>query len=328
MRELSMKYQYFAIVVLMAGFISTIGCDRMYQPVNPSFTPTPTPLPTFTFVSQWGTQGSAPGQLSSPTGLALDGAGDIFVTDSNNNRVEEFTTAGAFVAQWGVTGSGPGQLANPLGIALDGTGNVYVCDSNNNRVQKFTSSGTYLAQWGGAGNGNGQFSNPYGIAVNGNGVYVCDEMNCRVENFTTGGTYVSQFGSQGSGNSQFSYPHWVSLDSQGNVYVSDTYNYYVKEFNSQGTFKGKGQGTGTFAFCVSSGPGGIAFSPTGLVYVCDGGNGRGEIFDSGLNFLGTWGSPGSGPGQYADIQGIVVDSQGYIYTADTNNNRIEKFSPQ
>jgi len=50
-----------------------------------------------------GNQGSAPGQLSSPTGLALDGAGDIFVTDSNNNRVEEFTTAGAFVAQWGVT---------------------------------------------------------------------------------------------------------------------------------------------------------------------------------------------------------------------------------
>ena len=77
------------------------------------------------------------GQLRSPWGIAVDGAGDVYVTDTGNHRVEKFDQEGNFITQWGGFGNSDGQFNFPYGIAVDAKGSVFVVDSGNTRVQQF-----------------------------------------------------------------------------------------------------------------------------------------------------------------------------------------------
>jgi DNA-binding beta-propeller fold protein YncE len=77
------------------------------------------------------------GQLRSPWGIAIDGAGDVYVTDTGNHRIEKFDKEGNFITQWGGFGNGDGQFNFPYGIAVDAKGSVFVIDSGNTRVQQF-----------------------------------------------------------------------------------------------------------------------------------------------------------------------------------------------
>jgi serine/threonine protein kinase/class 3 adenylate cyclase/sugar lactone lactonase YvrE len=88
-------------------------------------------------ISTFGTYGGRRGQLRSPGGIALDPQGDIYVTDTGNNRIAVFTSAGKWLFAAGKKGKGVGKLDSPGGIAVDDHGNVYVADTNNDRVQKF-----------------------------------------------------------------------------------------------------------------------------------------------------------------------------------------------
>ena len=69
--------------------------------------------------------------------MAVDGGGDVFVLDGENNRVQVFDSAGHFQAKWGLRGSGLGDFSQPAAIAVDCSGSVYVADTNNNRVERF-----------------------------------------------------------------------------------------------------------------------------------------------------------------------------------------------
>ena len=90
-----------------------------------------------TFLTQWGSGGSEPGQFDYPQGIAVDGRGNVYVADTWNHRVQKFTSDGTFLTQWGRGGSGPGQFDYPQGIAVEGSGNIYVADTWNGRVQVF-----------------------------------------------------------------------------------------------------------------------------------------------------------------------------------------------
>ncbi len=72
-----------------------------------------------------------------PADVATDAAGNVYVADTGNDRIQKFTAAGAYLTQWGSAGSGSEQLNGPRGVAADGGGNVYVADTSNDRVQKF-----------------------------------------------------------------------------------------------------------------------------------------------------------------------------------------------
>ncbi len=78
-----------------------------------------------------------PGQLRSPWGIAVDGQGDVYVSDTGNQRVQKFDREGNFITQWGGFGNGAGQFNFPYGIAVDARGSVFVVDSANTRVQQF-----------------------------------------------------------------------------------------------------------------------------------------------------------------------------------------------
>ena len=89
------------------------------------------------YVNKIGTQGSDRGQLSNPSGLAIDLYGFIFVTDGNH-RVSIFDKDGVFIHCFGSSGSSAGQFSYPRGIACSPNGSIYVCDNNNKRIQIFS----------------------------------------------------------------------------------------------------------------------------------------------------------------------------------------------
>ena len=88
------------------------------------------------------------GEVYSPSGVAVDNGGNVYVADSRNDRVQVFASDGTFIRKWGSTGQGSGQFWLPSGIAVDSQGNVYVADCGNDRIQKFTSDGALVAIWG------------------------------------------------------------------------------------------------------------------------------------------------------------------------------------
>src|SRR5438876_845495 len=159
------------------------------------------------FVTKWGSAGSGDGQFNSgqinnPFILAVDASGNVFVSDSNNHRVQKFTNAGTFLTKWGSLGSGDGQFNYPFGVAVDATANVFVADAGNgnNRIQKFTDTGTFLSKWGSTGSGDGQFNVPVGVAVDGSGnVFVGERDNNRVQKFTGTGWLLAMRGGRAGG---------------------------------------------------------------------------------------------------------------------------------
>ncbi len=125
--------------------------------------------------------------MSFPNGVAVDGAGYAYVTDSNNGRLLVFDQDGAMVASIG-RGAGEGNLGLPRGVAVDGQGRVYVVDTSGQMVfvyaqyQEGSSQLDYLGSFGSQGIANGQFAYPNGIAVDGRGrLYIADTTNDRVQ---------------------------------------------------------------------------------------------------------------------------------------------------
>jgi streptogramin lyase len=269
--------------------------------------------------------GTGDGQFSAPQGITAAPNGDLWVADSNNNRVQHFDANGTFVNKWGSFGPADGQFSNPHGIAVDAAGFVYVADTGNYRIQKFTSAGAFVAKWGGSGTTGGKFDLPDGVAVDPFGnVYVSDGNNDRIQKFDSNGAFISAWGTTGAGNGQLNSPFGITTDVAGNVYIADTSNHRIQKFDSNGAFLAQFGSVGNKDGQIV-GPYGVAVDPSGNVFVTDTGNYRLQQFDPSGKFLTKFGSNGSGAGQVSGPFGIAVSPTGNVYVSEVNNNRVSQF---
>lgn len=109
---------------------------------------------------------TSPGDFGAPQGVALDSEGNVYVTDTLNNRVEIFDADGNFISLFGKNGDGPGYFARPKGIAVDGDGHIWVADQMQDRLQVFNREGQLLTYIGtGHGELPGQFKTLVGVAI-------------------------------------------------------------------------------------------------------------------------------------------------------------------
>jgi DNA-binding beta-propeller fold protein YncE len=279
-----------------------------------------------TFSISWGSAGTDPGEFNGPAGLALDTAGNVYVADSLNDRVQVFDQNGAFLRQWGGPGTGDGEFDELYGIAVDGS-DVYVTDYQNTRVEKFDTSGTFITSWGTTGNDPSQFYKPEAITTDADGnVYVSDTGNFRVEKFDADGNYLMTFGSRGTGPGQLRHPEGLAVDTDRNLYVTDPGNYRVQEFDAAGNFirMWGTQGTGPGQFGRPDE--GLVLDSLGNVYVTDTSNDRVQKFDPEGNFLASWGATGTGDGAFDFPYGIAITSAGDVYVSDLNGERVQRFA--
>ena len=143
----------------------------------------------FKFLSQFGVEGSEPGQFDHPHGIGIDSDGNIFINELTSPRIQKFTNDGKFIKQWGSAGMGPGQFTLELEhLKVDKNDRIFITDgADNPRVQVFDNEGNFLTQFGKLGVGNGEFKKPEHVAFNEKDdkgtIYVVDRGNARIQTF-------------------------------------------------------------------------------------------------------------------------------------------------
>ncbi len=301
-----------ALLILMPGFALAQGVLT----VTPGRTiHTTAGTGTVGFSGDGGFASSA--LLARPAGIAYDAAGDLFLADADNHVIREISAAGVIstVAGSGVAGfggdGGPATAAfldTPTGVAVDASGNLYIADSHNQRIRAVangtitTIAGTGTAGYAGDGGAatSAQLALPSGIAVDASGnLYIADTNNQRIRMIaggiltTVAGTGEEVFAGDGGAATAASLdqPTGVAVDTAGNVYVADKNDHRVR-----------------------------IISPAGIISTLAG---------SGMpGFAGGFDGDGAAANAaaLAKPRGVGVDSQGNVYVADTNNQRIRQIA--
>ncbi len=233
--------------------------------------------------------------VTSPVAVAVDGAGDVFIVDTDNNRVVEEPAGGG--AQITVDS----ELSNPLGVAVDEAGDLFIADHGNQRVVEIpTGSG---AAWTTVGTGLG---GPAGVAVDPFGdVFIADYPNNRVVEVPFGGGPQITVASAADG---LRGPRGIAVDGSGNVFIASSENALVVEVPSVGAVKSVGAGL--------IAPYGVAIDAAGDVYVADyGQTGLVEVMVNGQPSL----LLGSG---LRNPTGVAMDGAGNLMVADYDNGRV------
>lgn len=269
-------------------------------------------------------------QLSTPFGVAVDGAGSFYIANFNDSRIRKVDATGvittiAGTATPGYSGDGgpavSAQLKRTTGVAVDRAGSVFVADRDNQRIRKIDTSGiiTTIAGTGTAGfSGDGgpatsaQLNFPNGVGVDGAGnVYVGDSGNSRVRKIDTSGviTTVAGTGVPGySGNggpatsAQLNSPNQVAFDSGGNLYIADYFNGAIRKVDPAGTISSVAGG-GVLGYSGDGGPAtsarlnqpaGVAVDAFGNIYISDSNNHRVRMVDASgtITTIAGTGTPG------------------------------------
>jgi uncharacterized protein (TIGR03663 family) len=222
------------------------------------------------------------GQFNEPWGVAVDAAGQIYVSDTWNGRIQVFDANGTFLRKWGYFNTTNGELGDPLalfgprGLAIDLDGNVLVADTGNKRILRFSPTGELIQQVGGGGVIGGRFEEPTSVAVSpvDGSVFVADTWNRRVQKLGSDLAFVAEY----------AVPSWDSRDifmkpslavaSNGDLYVSDPQYYRVFVYNSSGELKASFGNFGAEANRFGL-PNGLAMDLAGnMVLVADATNNR------------------------------------------------------
>jgi sugar lactone lactonase YvrE len=250
-------------------------------------------------------------QISGVAGIALDGAGNLYIVDSGNHRIRIVNTTTGIISTFAGNGTGAytgdgGQataasLHYPSGVAADVNGNIYISDAGNNCIRKVDATGTIstIAGTGTAGfSGDGSYAgsamlnDPDKVTVDNFGnIYIADMGNHRIRMINSMGTITTVAGNGTAGYSgdggpatsaELFYPRQIELDASGNMFIADEYNNRIRKIDNNGyisTFAGNGTQSCT-------GDGGLVgnatlWSPTGVtidnnnnLYIADYGNNR------------------------------------------------------
>jgi sugar lactone lactonase YvrE len=301
-----------------------------------------------------------------PEGIAVDAAGNVYISDTNNGTIRRLSATGTVTTLAGTAGlngavdgaGGAAKFNNPAGLGIDSAGNLYLADYGNSTVRKITSGGAVttlagLAAQTGTSDGQGsaaRFNHPSAVALDGAGnIYVIDTSNQTVRKVSAGGNVSTLAGTPGVGGradgagaaASFFYPGGIAATGSGTVYVADTGNHALRVVTPSGavaTLAGSaglaGSTDGTGSAALFNYPDGVAVDSSGNLYIADHGNDTirkltaGGVATTVAGAAGLSGSAdgGGGAARFNGPTGVAVDPSGNLYVADAGNSTIRKIT--
>lgn len=309
----------------------------------------------------------AAARFNGPFGIAVDSSGNVYVSDNLDDTIRKISPAGlvtTFAGAPGVSGSADGtnsaaRFNLPDGLALDSNNNLYVADTDNHTIRKITPGGvvsTFAGLAGNSGTNNGtgnhaRFAAPFGIALDAGGnVYVSDRDNDDIRLISPAGAVSTLAGAPGvqggsdgtNGTAHFFGPENLTVDSNTNIYVTDSFNNTIRKVTTAGVVttllgvagdQGNTDATGTNAFFHT--PVGIAIDNNTNLFISDYENDAIREASAALVVTTFAGLPvrfgtNDATGTAARFQnpaGTAVDTNGNVYVTDESNDDIRKITP-
>ena len=217
-----------------------------------------------------------------------------------------------FVRSFG-RGTGDSGLNSPVGVAIY-QDVIAISEYDHHVVKKFSLQGDYLSKFGSLGNEDGQFKNPQGLCFNSKGLlYVVDHYNDRVQVFNHDDKFSSKFGSRGRDEGQFQNPRYIAMDSRDQVYVTDCDNGIIM-FTENGKFIKK-------LFCDQ--PFAISITPDDYIITSDKRIHCLVVFSPTHQLISKFGDSDREKGQFVDIYGIAISTNGTIFIVECSNRRLQ-----
>jgi len=265
-------------------------------------------------------------EFKKPMGISFDKSGNMFVADTENNRVQCLKKTGTFshIIGAGKQGSGKGELNNPTDSCVDSQGFLYVVDSGNNRICVFTTQGKFVRTIGREGKGEGEFMNPRKICCTRDNYFiVTDSDNNRVQIFDPRGNFLRVVGgSDNAAEGLLRQPVGVTCDSHGLIYVTQMKPAAIKVYGFDGGYIGQfgkeGKGKGELL-----GPSDVTVDAQGGIIVAEWGNCRISIFDERGHYHGKYGKRGKKYGEFDGPCCVELNQEGRLVVVDTWNHRIQ-----
>jgi NHL repeat len=301
-------------------------------------------------------------RFNSPTAVARDQAGNLYVADYGNNTIRRIDPSGFVSTFAGIPGSvgasdGPAAAATfngPTSVAVDVNGNVFVADASNASIRRVTPSGVVSTFAGSPSNfgvadgpaTNAQFRTPMGMAFDNEGnLLVADYGGCTIRQISPDGTVSTLAGSPGvpgfadgsSTNAAFNHPSGLAVGADGTIYVADTDNHVVRTIQTNGavatiagTAGSSGSADGSAISAQFNFPSGVVFVD-GVLYIADTGNHTvrtlmGGVVSTLAGRSGVWGST-DGTATNATFNGpagLGAGESGTLLVADQENDAIRR----
>jgi sugar lactone lactonase YvrE len=284
---------------------------RQYSPAGDSLT-------------QIGSAGAAPGQFQRPQGVAVDAAGNIYVADTGNNRLQKLSASGQ--VQWVYAPGGTQALVQPSDVKLAPDGSVYVLNNNYTAV-RLSATGQLLSTFSLRFPGSSTFDQTVGLEIDAAGtLYMVSSRLTAVQRYTAQGSYLGSFG---AGSGSFNGTHAaLGLDGTGNVYVLDAVDRdqsisTIRKLSPTGTLLAKWGNESVFGSRMRQ-------DEAGNIYYIDQAQPRIVKINPAGQQIATFGGPGTADGQFGVLSSFAVDPQGNVYGLEGLSfpPRVQKFDPQ
>ncbi len=277
--------------------------------------------------------------LSRPQGVGVNPGGTrVYVPDNRNHRVYVLNAKTLErVRVFGINGRQPGQFSAPYDASVDAArpSQLYVADNLNGRVNVFDAvTLEYRGTFGGDGRRVGRFSIVRSVASNpafrSGGVFVADSSNNRIQRVSRHGEILAAWGIHGRGAGYFTRPRGVMYHPDGRIFVADTFDSRVVQFDPDGTYVAQfGRVSSATGHAAPGGdqdelllPSGVTVDHTGVIWIADSNNNRIVKYTNGGDVLES-----TRAGGLRRPMGLTTAPDGSVWVASSFSNRILRFAP-